>query len=129
MLAAVNDVDVAAGRLAQRQHGLVTRAQLRSLGMTDRHGLPEPVRQHRVALPSGRVARIDLAYPEIRLGIEADGRIWHSGKADFERDRTRANVLAASGWTVLRFGWADVRDGRLAGEVAAVRQKLLAHAV
>lgn len=91
-----------------------------------RHGLPEPVRQHPVALGAGREARIDLAYPELRLGIEADGRRWHSGRADFERDRARANRLAAHGWTMLRFGPDAIRrrGGTVAAEVRAVRQAL-----
>ncbi|MDQ6725040.1 MAG: hypothetical protein M3066_02535 [Actinomycetota bacterium] len=88
------------------------------------HGLPEPVRQHEVALPDGGVARIDLAYPEVKLGIEADGRIWHSGRADFARDRRRANHLAGLGWTLLRYGWADLHRGRdLATEVAGLRDR------
>lgn len=85
-----------------------------------RHGLPEPVRQYPVTLAGGRVARIDLAYPELRLGIEADGRRWHSGRADFERDRARGNQLAAQGWTMLRFGAHDIRR-RGRGIVAEAR--------
>lgn len=76
------------------------------------HGLPEPVRQHEVVLGDGSVARLDLAYPDLKLGIEADGRIWHSGRADFSRDRHRANRLAGLGWTLLRYGWADLDRGR-----------------
>ena len=74
-----------------------------------RHRLPEPVRQHPVDLGNGHTARVDLAYPGARLAIEADGRRWHSGRADFESDRERGNLLAARGWTILRFGWDDVR--------------------
>jgi len=77
-----------------------------------RHGLPEPVRQHEVALPDGKVVRIDLAYPDVKLGIEADGRVWHSGRADFTRDRQRANGLAGIGWSLLRYGHADLGRGR-----------------
>jgi very-short-patch-repair endonuclease len=89
------------------------------------HGLPEPVRQHPVALPAGREARIDLAYPDVKVGIEADGRIWHSGREDFARDRARANQLAGLGWTLLRYGWHDVRGGDgLAAEVANVRRAI-----
>lgn len=74
-----------------------------------RHGLPEPSRQYPVRVPGGSAVRLDLAYPDLKLAIEADGRIWHSGRSDFERDRWRGNVLASLGWTTLRFGWNDVR--------------------
>lgn len=89
------------------------------------HGLPAPVRQHPVTVGDGRVVRIDLAYPEVRLGVEADGRRWHSGRADFSHDRDRTNLLASAGWTILRFGWDQVRGGdQLAAHVARVRNRL-----
>lgn len=68
-------------------------------------GLPEPVRQFRV----GRV-RIDLAYPAVRLGIEADSRRWHGGRLDVQRNSAKANLLVRHGWRILHFGWADARD-------------------
>lgn len=69
-----------------------------------RAGLPDPVRQHRV----GRV-RLDLAYPSFKVGIEADGRIWHGGRTDVQRNTDKANALAARGWRVLHFTAHDVR--------------------
>jgi len=69
-----------------------------------RAGLPEPVRQYGV----GGV-RLDFAYPHLRLGIEADSRIWHGGRTDVQRNSDKANVLVAHGWRVLRFTWSDVR--------------------
>jgi very-short-patch-repair endonuclease len=56
----------------------------------------------------GRV-RLDFAYPHLRLGIEADSRTWHGGRADVQRNRDKGNVLVAHGWRVLHFTWADVR--------------------
>ncbi len=95
------------------------------VGVLRAHGVPEPERQHRIRFRDGSTVRVDLAYPELRLGIEADGRIWHSGREDFLRDRARANRLAAVGWTLLRYGWADVRRGQaLAAEVSRLRQAL-----
>jgi very-short-patch-repair endonuclease len=90
-----------------------------------RHRLPEPVRQHPVAAGGGRVLRIDLAYPEAKLGIEADGRRWHSGRADFQPDRDRGNLLAARGWTVLRLTWDDVRQrgDRVVDDIRPVLQR------
>jgi very-short-patch-repair endonuclease len=64
--------------------------------------------------------RLDLAYPTLRLGIEADGRRWHGGVADFERGRIRSNLLVHLGWRVLQFTWADVtrRPAQVAASVA-----------
>lgn len=87
--------------------------------------MPEPVRQHLVELGKGRTARVDLAYPGARLVIEADGRRWHSGRADFESDRERSNLLAARGCTVLRFGWDDVR--RRSDQVVDAVHRVLEH--
>jgi len=91
----------------------------RLVDLLRRHGLPEPVRQHEVMVPDGGVARLDLAYPRVRLGIEADGRVWHSGRADFTRDRQRANRLAHAGWTLLRYGWADLERADAVGDEVA----------
>lgn len=77
-------------------------------GLIDQHGLPEPVHQLPVSLPSGEI-RIDIAYPEARLAIELDGYIWHMDREAFERDRQRDNELTAVGWTVFRFTWATLR--------------------
>ena len=67
-------------------------------------GLPEPVGQYEV----GGV-RLDFAYPHLRLGIEADSRIWHGGRLDVQRNSDKGNVLVARGWRVLHFTWGDVR--------------------
>lgn len=69
-----------------------------------RGGLPEPVRQYDVG-----GERLDFAHPAIRLGIEADSRVWHGGRADVQRNGDKANRLVAHGWRVLHFTWGDVR--------------------
>jgi very-short-patch-repair endonuclease len=52
-----------------------------------------------------RILRVDFCWEEARLVVEVDGARWHQ---DLERDRTADNALAAAGWRVLRFGWAEV---------------------
>ncbi|MDQ3982237.1 MAG: hypothetical protein M3271_06100 [Actinomycetota bacterium] len=44
------------------------------------------------------------------MGIEADGRRWHSSETDFARDRVKHNVLVAGGWRILRVTWHDVQE-------------------
>ena len=83
-----------------------------------RGGLPEPVRQYEV----GGV-RLDLAYPDVRLGIEADSRIWHGGRLDVQRNSDKGNVLVARGWRLLHFTHGDIRR-RAAYVVDAVTREL-----
>jgi hypothetical protein len=73
--------------------------------------LPPAVPEYEVWTDSGAfVARVDFAYPELRLAIEVDGFAAHSSVDAFRRDRTRQNALVAAGWTVLRFTWTEVDD-------------------
>jgi very-short-patch-repair endonuclease len=79
-----------------------------------------PARQHEVRDRRGRlVARLDFAYPRARLGIEADGYRFHSGRRVWTRDIERHNALIELGWTVLRFTWEDLqrREAAVAGRV------------
>lgn len=64
----------------------------------------------------GRTFRIDLAYPELRIAIELDGRVHNEG-IRFHTDRIRQNLLALDGWLVLRFTWDMAR--RHPADVAA----------
>lgn len=75
-----------------------------------RAGLPEPVGQHTIYDRGGFVARVDFAYPHVKLAIEADGYRYHSGRARFESDRARLNALTALGWRVIHVTWAQLRD-------------------
>lgn len=54
--------------------------------------------------------RLDFAWPRHLVGIEADGRLWHSTRADFARDRRKHNDLLDRGWRIFRVTWRDVRD-------------------
>ena len=72
-------------------------------------GLP-PVPQHVVRGVGGEfLARVDLAYPDLRVAVEYDGA-WHAGAGQFVRDRQRLNQLTAAGWAVLHVTAADLRD-------------------
>jgi very-short-patch-repair endonuclease len=73
-------------------------------------GLPRPRTQYEVRDGMNRfVARLDLAYPEHRLGIEYDGD-HHRTRAAFRNDLRRLNELRTCGYTVLRFAAADLFD-------------------
>jgi hypothetical protein len=71
-------------------------------------GLPEPVVQYDVLDRRGQfVARLDLAYPKKRVGLEYDGD-HHRDRTTFRRDAVRLNRLRLLDWTVLRFTADDV---------------------
>ena len=80
-------------------------------------GLPEPTRQHPVTLLTGEVVHIDVAWPDVRFGVEPGHSWWHGGdlkqRADMARDRSRGEV----GWDIKRFDEAMRAD-----PMAAARQ-------
>ena len=69
---------------------------------------PAFVREHPVHV-DGHVFYLDFAFPHLRVGVEADGRRWHSDATSFERDRVRQNALVAAEWRVLRVTERQVR--------------------
>ncbi|MDG4835510.1 DUF559 domain-containing protein [Micromonospora sp. WMMD967] len=83
-------------------------------------GLPRPVVQHSIRLPSGVVLHPDLAWPEYRVAVEYDGQ-WHSDADQLHRDRRRLNLLVSAGWLVLH-----VTSRRLHGEFPAVLREVRA---
>jgi very-short-patch-repair endonuclease len=90
-----------------------------------RHGFVVVV-QHPVKDGSGQVvARADLAMPELKIAIEADGGAVHSTPDAVFRDRRRQNILTSLGWIVLRFTWRDVTadEARVVAEVRAAVER------
>jgi very-short-patch-repair endonuclease len=71
--------------------------------------LPAPARQHEIREFGRLLARVDLAYPDVLLAIEADGYRHHSGRTAWQNDRTRRNALTSRGWRVLHVTWEDLR--------------------
>ncbi len=63
-------------------------------------GLPRPVAQYPVRVPTGLILHPDLAWPEFRVAVEYDGQ-WHSDADRMHLDRRRLNQLVAAGWLVL----------------------------
>ncbi|HJR27041.1 MAG TPA: DUF559 domain-containing protein [Acidimicrobiales bacterium] len=97
--------------------------ELMLLALLLEHGLPEPVVHHRVTVGGRFVAEVDLAYPELEIAIEVDGRV-HLEEEVRERDLPRQNDLVLAGWTVLRFSWKRFVEHpeRIVSEVAAARR-------
>ncbi|MGH9189473.1 MAG: DUF559 domain-containing protein [Acidimicrobiales bacterium] len=84
-------------------------------------GLPAPVLQHQVPA-GGTVYVIDLAYPDLQVGVEYDGWAWHGGRSAFDHDARRSNALAAAGWTLVRVTSATT-PADLVASVRALRAR------
>ncbi len=65
--------------------------------------------------------KADVAFPEQRVVLEADGWAFHSDPEAFAKDRKRQNEIALMGWQVLRFTWLDLTryPDRVIAEIAA----------
>lgn len=98
-------------RLLAARGGARTESPLedRVLRLLRRAGLPEPVCQHEVRDGDRFVGRVDFAYPNLRLAIEADGYEWHSSRARWQRDLARGNDLLVLGWRVVHVTAGDLR--------------------
>lgn len=78
--------------------------ETRVLRLLVRQGFPKPVSQHWVRRP-GFAARLDHAYPDVKLYLESDGFGWHQFASDLDRDSQRRNELVGDGWRPLTLTW------------------------
>lgn len=74
-------------------------------------GLPMPVLQYEIVDLSGRIWRLDFAWPDYRVAAEYDGVDWHSGPDAFLRDRRRSAALLDLDWIPIPMVAEDVRYG------------------
>jgi hypothetical protein len=51
-----------------------------------RHGVPQPMAQYVVQDLGRFVARLDFAYPELKVAIECQSYEWHSGRQEWQKD-------------------------------------------
>ncbi|MGH9038350.1 MAG: hypothetical protein ACRD0O_21550 [Acidimicrobiia bacterium] len=85
-------------------------------------GLPEPELQHRVTA-NGHRYRIDVAYPEFKVGVEGKSKAHHLTEEAFESDSVRDADLAIAGWIIIHVTWARLRDDP-EGVVRRIRRAL-----
>jgi hypothetical protein len=94
--------------LADPNAGSVLESVLRVLLATN--GLAPEQTQYAVIDENGDViAWVDFAYLAARLLVEADGFEFHRERADYRKDRRRANAYCRLGWRLLQFSWEDIR--------------------
>ena len=78
--------------------------------MIEQVGLPTPVRQLPLTLPSGELIRLDLAWPDIRLAVEPGHSWWHGGDLRQRADQARDRACAVLGWHVHRYDETATTD-------------------
>lgn len=102
--------------------GVASQLELAMLRLIQQCAVPTPVVQHEIMLLGGRRARLDTAWPDLRVAIEADGRRWHSTRREFEHDLQRSRAITAAGWHHYRYGWADIhqRPAVVRSEISAI---------
>jgi very-short-patch-repair endonuclease len=102
-----------------------TRSELerRFLSLCRRRRLPKPGANLWVPLPGGGL-EVDFLWNAPRLVAEVDGHQAHGTRLAFEEDRRRDQRLAAAGYRVVRFTWAQVTRRPL--EVVETLRPLLA---
>ncbi|MFC4137985.1 MULTISPECIES: hypothetical protein [unclassified Microbacterium] len=71
-------------------------------------GLPEPVLQHEVRDRGVLIARVDLAYPELRIAVEYEGDGHRTSQTQWRRDIRRQRDLEDRGWIVIRLTQHDL---------------------
>lgn len=86
-------------------------------------GLPKPVPQYPIRLPSGLTVHPDAAWPEYQVAAEYDG-LWHADDRAFHRDRRRLNELLAAGWLVFH-ATSRRLDRGFSGFVREIRDGLI----
>jgi very-short-patch-repair endonuclease len=86
-----------------------SQAEEKLLGIVRRAGLPRPELNAAVL---GH--EVDFLWRSVRVVAEADGYAFHGSAQSFQADRRRDAELAAAGYRVLRFTWADLTTGHLA---------------
>ncbi|MFI6242712.1 hypothetical protein ACIBEF_22835 [Micromonospora sp. NPDC050795] len=85
-------------------------------------GVPTPVTQFVVERDGKFVARLDLAWPHLKVAVEYDG-LWHDDPEQFHRDRRRLNRLLGEDWIVLHVTAKRFRED-FDGFLAELRQAL-----
>lgn len=65
---------------------------------------------------------IDFAIPQLKLGIEADGEMFHSTDSQIRKDKERDLKLSQQGWTIIRF-----KDSEIEKQPNAVMQTIIAN--
>jgi hypothetical protein len=66
--------------------------------------------EHPIHAADGRLlARLDLAIPQLRIGVECQSWAWHATPEAQHRDARRRGMLRQLGWEIVDVWWRDLR--------------------
>lgn len=93
-----------------RRRPIASSFEIDVLGAIRRAGLPEPEKQHPLTLLSGEPIFIDLAWPDLMLGLEPGASWWHGGDLKQSKDQARSRAANAVGWQLMFFDERALAD-------------------
>ena len=114
-----NGTTVMRGFLSERPGGYVPpgstfeRLALRAIEGTD---IKVPVKQFKV-VDGDFTAFFDLAWPDVRFGMECDSLAFHFTKAQQAWDRQRRRHLKRLGWELAEWTYDEVKSGAFVAEL------------
>jgi very-short-patch-repair endonuclease len=82
---------------------LESRLEVKLARMLRKSTLPPSVAQYRIG-----PYRVDRAWPDRRVAVEADGFRHHGQSLEWKRDRRRVAEIEAHGWRIVHVTWDDV---------------------
>lgn len=88
-------------------------------------GLPEPIVQYEVRDGVRLLARVDLAYPDLKIAIEYEGDGHRTVKNQWRTDIRRQRDLEDRGWIVIRLTQYDLGGGA-AALISRIRRAIAA---
>ena len=92
-----------------QQPKMFTNLEKKLYGLTMSLNMPFPLYAQYSAGPSMDY-QLDAAIPNLKIGIEADGEIWHNNPDKIAKDKRRDSELAANGWIIVRFTDKEIND-------------------
>ncbi len=125
-------IDRSAGRRGIRKLKKLVDERNQSLGLTRSklealvsdflrmHGIHGGRRNYDLVIDGKFIACLDVAWPELKIGIEVDSRRWHMGHAFWERDSARYAEITSHDWRIL-----PVTSGQLKHRAAEFAQQVL----
>jgi hypothetical protein len=96
--------------------------EIRVKRLLDGMGFPPSAHQYNISDDEGFIARVDFAYPHLKVAIEVDGYGHHSRKRTWINDHRKRNRLQALKWTVIVVTVWHLGEGReqLEADIRAV---------
>jgi very-short-patch-repair endonuclease len=92
-----------------QQPKMFTSLEKKLYGLTMSLNMPFPLYAQYSAGPTMDY-QLDAAIPNLKIGIEADGEIWHNNPDKIAKDKRRDSELAANGWIIIRFTDKEIND-------------------